>query len=960
MRVSILSVVLLVCAVTISEAFFGGRQNRGKPDTEYYDLLKIKRDATDREIRKAFKKIALAEHPDKHPGDEEAHQKFMLLNEAYEVLKDPELRKKYDRLGKKALEEERKGGRGQYEDWNFYQQDFGLYDEDDQIETFNSESFWEMYHGDETWMVNFYSPRCSHCHDLAPTWREFGLSVDGAIGVGAVNCQDSWDVCQQLGIRSYPSLLKFTKGDNRMLYHGRRDVESLTEFALQDIPRVTNLNHVLFENLLSQKSEKNSVVIICTSYDCESEFEYRKISASLEGLMQVYSMHCKQYEGFCEKRDFKHSQAVFISWDDNKKEMTMASFFPSRDGSGEIPDWDDVYSVKALADAAISMLPPPKKMTKEEVEASIDFDDSFHPLKDAFFGDVSKVKWSLISDFAACEQNNEGVHAFSMEHAVNVQACKEICQRYSICNAIDYYTQTGSCRLYEKSCSEPLSVMHGATSYTLTRGSGYTGLLLFFTDLTRNDPEISQLDRQARLIPAIRSVSKRVIHCNELYLVCERLSVNKLPSVVLFKKSGYETFHGDLKPSQIVQWTELGLKTRVITLTDRHFPDILDTSDAWFIDFFAGWCPPCKRMIPHFREASLLVAQSIKFGSVDCAVYGDLCNRMGIQSYPTPIFYNYSDNKPHFFNGDFNNANEFRTHIEDVLDPSLVKLDPQSWESTLKPSSSLFAVLFTAGHWCGPCTHMFQMLKEVARDLKGIVKFGYIDCDEEGDFCGRNGINAYPQLRRYPAEAGDRKLRKYSIFGGQRWAESISSWLVDWLPAKVSNMNRNKFLEKVIHKMSSSWFVSFSCPRWCGPCRHFQPKMKLIAHLLGEENIKFAHMDCDDNRDFCNEQGIEAYPTARLYVLGDGGAFEHLEHSHEAREIADIIRAKLPVPQLDTSVVAILSKFYTAQGVPKTEDELKPIALKYFKREHILYDKLEEKYGARPDSLGTAGSHDEF
>lgn len=40
--------------------------------------------------------------------------------------------------------------------------------------------------------------------------------------------------------------------------------------------------------------------------------------------------------------------------------------------------------------------------------------------------------------------------------------------------------------------------------------------------------------------------------------------------------------------SQIVQWTELGLKTRVITLTDRHFPDILDTSDAWFIDFFAG------------------------------------------------------------------------------------------------------------------------------------------------------------------------------------------------------------------------------------------------------------------------------------------------------------------------------------------------------------------------------------
>ena len=56
--------------------------------------------------------------------------------------------------------------------------------------------------------------------------------------------------------------------------------------------------------------------------------------------------------------------------------------------------------------------------------------------------------------------------------------------------------------------------------------------------------------------------------------------------------------------------------------------------------------------------------------------------------------------------------------------------------------------------------------------------------------------------------------------------------------------------------------------RWCGPCQNFQPKQKQIAYVLRKAHIKIAHMDCDDNRDFCNQQAIEAYPTAYLYVTG--------------------------------------------------------------------------------------------
>ncbi|MEA3396064.1 MAG: J domain-containing protein [Chloroflexota bacterium] len=85
---------------------------------DYYKILEVARSADGKEVKKAFRRLARQYHPDANKGDQAAEEKFKEINEAYEVLSDPEKRRMYDRFGNEWASYQRAGGRPEDFDWS--------------------------------------------------------------------------------------------------------------------------------------------------------------------------------------------------------------------------------------------------------------------------------------------------------------------------------------------------------------------------------------------------------------------------------------------------------------------------------------------------------------------------------------------------------------------------------------------------------------------------------------------------------------------------------------------------------------------------------------------------------------------------------------------------------------------------------------------------------------------------
>lgn len=169
--------------------------------------------------------------------------------------------------------------------------------------------------------------------------------------------------------------------------------------------------------------------------------------------------------------------------------------------------------------------------------------------------------------------------------------------------------------------------------------------------------------------------------------------------------------------------TQAGVDSRVTTVTHATLPEFVAQTDSYFLDFFAPWCPPCKRMLPIFREVSVNHPE-IKFGTVDCTRETLLCNNYAIQSYPSPVFFHAGEE--HHFDGDTTDPGAFAEFIEDVYNPPVVSITPLMFETDIiHAPSELWMVDFYAP-WCGHCQQLEPEYRYAAKRLAGVAKLGKV------------------------------------------------------------------------------------------------------------------------------------------------------------------------------------------------------------------------------------------
>jgi molecular chaperone DnaJ len=150
---------------------------------DYYKILGVNRDASVEEIKKAYRKLAKKYHPDANPNDKEAEERFKEVNEAYQVLSDPQKKAEYDR----ALSFYEQGGVG---DYGFSFEDFGFDFEDPFSRLFDFFGFRRERRGPRRGEDLFYKVRVS-----------FKDAMKGAVVTVPITREVRCDSCRGSGVR---------------------------------------------------------------------------------------------------------------------------------------------------------------------------------------------------------------------------------------------------------------------------------------------------------------------------------------------------------------------------------------------------------------------------------------------------------------------------------------------------------------------------------------------------------------------------------------------------------------------------------------------------------------------------------------------------------------------------------------------------------------------------------------
>ena len=224
---------------------------------------------------------------------------------------------------------------------------------------------------------------------------------------------------------------------------------------------------------------------------------------------------------------------------------------------------------------------------------------------------------------------------------------------------------------------------------------------------------------------------------------CEAMHLTE-SKIAIFKGtrglSDYELFVGNLEHVELAHFAIESAKHKLVSLVPQRWRDGYMQNSAWLIDFFAPWCPPCKAMMPEFRQMSSEL-ENVRLGTVDCTMHPELCTDYQIKSYPTQIFVN-GTNHPVTLTSHptLDNVNSF---IFDIQNPAFVNLGADSFYEKVqnRPIGEMWLLYFTVVN-CGMCEYVMPEIRLFAKRYSKLINVGIVNCSDEKELCKSQRLEA--------------------------------------------------------------------------------------------------------------------------------------------------------------------------------------------------------------------------
>lgn len=259
----------------------------------FYQILGVKKNATESEIKKAFKKLSIKYHPDKHKDEKSkaiAKEKFVKIANAYDVLSDPEKKLAYDSGGEEAVKQHEAGQQGDGhsgfhggEDFqDIFNQFFGgskgrrgkaggshfrfttggrrnqnmyheqehqheketNYFENTDVLKLTISSLTKILSRNEIYFVLCYKDEDKELKNTIEMWKTLADKTYGIFKIGYINCNSEEELCEEFSIRETPTILYFPEvGDEEQTYKGIKSWEKIFQYGaskMQSFVRIVN------------------------------------------------------------------------------------------------------------------------------------------------------------------------------------------------------------------------------------------------------------------------------------------------------------------------------------------------------------------------------------------------------------------------------------------------------------------------------------------------------------------------------------------------------------------------------------------------------------------------------------------------------------------------------------------------------------------------------------------------